>query len=103
MTLASQVLFQVDILFILEDGMCVGCSLPSDHVYWIISAVLEKVMAVEFDHDKCTGCMACVEVCPPETIVFEQGKAVLNKEECLECGSCVRVCPLGAISIGLAK
>ncbi|HTG00957.1 MAG TPA: 4Fe-4S binding protein [Nitrospirota bacterium] len=46
--------------------------------------------------DKCTGCGTCADVCPPEAIRIENGKAEISIE-CTDCGACVRVCPEGAI------
>jgi coenzyme F420-reducing hydrogenase beta subunit len=47
---------------------------------------------------KCAGCEACVQVCPQNAIVFEQGldsflyPKVLN-EKCMNCGLCTKTCP----------
>jgi len=46
--------------------------------------------------DRCTGCGACADVCPPEAIRIRDGKAVIGVE-CVDCGACPRVCPEGAI------
>ena len=55
-------------------------------------------MAVKVDNSKCTGCGACVEVCPANAIKIEDEKAVVN-DECVECGACVNECPNEAISL----
>ena len=54
-------------------------------------------MAVNIDRDKCTGCGACVDVCPVNAITIEDGKAVVS-DECVDCGACVGMCPVEAIS-----
>lgn len=45
----------------------------------------------------CTGCQACVRVCPTEALgwVGELGAGVLtfDARACVACGECVRVCP----------
>ena len=46
--------------------------------------------------EKCTGCGSCVDVCPPEAIAVQNGKAVISMH-CIDCGACPRVCPEGAI------
>lgn len=52
--------------------------------------------------DKCTGCNACVRVCPaPEANVtkkLENGKIVttVNVDKCIGCGECLKVCSQGA-------
>ncbi|MCB2171621.1 electron transfer flavoprotein subunit alpha [archaeon] len=44
----------------------------------------------------CTGCGACVDVCPFGAIEMKDGKAVIT-EACRACGQCIDVCPVGAI------
>ncbi len=48
--------------------------------------------------DKCTGCGACVEVCPFNCITLQDGVAVIG-EGCTLCGACVEECPAEAIVI----
>ena len=52
---------------------------------------------------KCTGCGACVAVCPRQAIRLEaaEGKvrAVTDREKCVDCGACEAVCPHGAREI----
>ena len=55
-------------------------------------------MAVKVDNDKCTGCGACVEICPVNAIKIENEKAVIG-EECIDCGACISQCPVEAISM----
>ncbi|MFH1845977.1 MAG: 4Fe-4S binding protein [Candidatus Omnitrophota bacterium] len=54
-------------------------------------------MAVKIDNSKCTGCGACVGICPVTAITIENEKAVVS-EECLDCGACIDQCPVQAIS-----
>ena len=54
-------------------------------------------MKVTVDMEKCTGCGACVSVCPVSAISIENGKAVIS-DACIECGVCFAQCPVGAIS-----
>ena len=51
------------------------------------------------DKVACTGCGACVEVCPPLALIMKQEKALLEEEFCEECGFCAAECPAGAITI----
>ena len=55
-------------------------------------------MAAVVDKEICTGCEACVGVCPVEAITMQDGKAVIN-DTCIDCGVCVDQCPVKAISI----
>ena len=48
--------------------------------------------------EKCTGCFACMNVCPKNAIICETnqyGKTVpvIQSDKCIECGMCVRICP----------
>jgi len=48
------------------------------------------------NEEDCTGCKNCIILgCP--AIVFENGKASIDKLMCVNCGICVQVCPEGAI------
>lgn len=47
--------------------------------------------------DRCTGCGACVEVCPTEAIALVDGKARVDEETCIGCGACADECPQNAI------
>ena len=49
------------------------------------------------DSSKCTGCGACVEVCPQGAIEVRDKVAVIDQRLCSQCGSCVEICPTSAI------
>ena len=51
------------------------------------------------DETVCTGCGACIEVCPPRALIMSRQKAVLEQEFCEECGFCAAECPVSAITI----
>jgi len=55
-------------------------------------------MAAKVDKKKCTGCGACIDICPVQAIKIEKEKAVIN-DDCVECGACLNECPNGALSI----
>ena len=56
-------------------------------------------MAATVDQEKCTGCGACVDVCPTEAITIDNGLAVVDEGKCSECGVCVQECPVEAITM----
>ena len=43
----------------------------------------------------CSGCGACVELCPSDIIVLQSGRATVdfNRGECTFCGRCAERCP----------
>ena len=50
--------------------------------------------------DKCTGCMACVKVCPTNAITGEKRQPhVIDQDKCIRCGACCDKCRFNAIII----
>ena len=49
------------------------------------------------DKKNCTGCMACLQVCPMKCISVREDNIgdlypYLDRDICIECGSCEKVC-----------
>ena len=55
--------------------------------------------SIALDKDRCTGCTACVKVCPTEAIRVNRSKAVIYNARCIDCGRCVLACPHHAYSV----
>ena len=53
--------------------------------------------AVWIDIERCTGCGACLEVCPVSAISLVGDRAHIDEEICTACGACVEVCREDAI------
>ena len=49
------------------------------------------------DSARCTGCGACVEVCPAGAIALADGKALVDEAKCTGCRVCIEACPEEAI------
>ncbi len=49
--------------------------------------------------ERCEICNQCVEVCPLETIIFENELFSYKEEDCWRCGRCTRVCPSEALEL----
>ena len=56
-----------------------------------------KRQTVWVDVARCTGCGACVEVCPVGAIALVDGKAHVDEKTCAGCQACVNLCPEEAI------
>lgn len=53
------------------------------------------------DHDKCTGCMACMSSCHSDAIVFTSDDRgfkypMIRKSACIDCGLCIKTCPVNS-------
>lgn len=53
---------------------------------------------ITIDAEKCTGCGACLEVCPTGALYLVDGKASVDTALCRECEVCMEACPTGAIA-----
>jgi NAD-dependent dihydropyrimidine dehydrogenase PreA subunit len=61
---------------------------------------IEKVVTLELDIDRCTGCGMCVIVCPHAVFEMVDRRArVSDRGACMECGACARNCSYGALSV----
>lgn len=47
----------------------------------------------------CSGCTACMRICPTGAIRIRNGKAVLSENKCVDCGECIKACEKKAIYI----
>ncbi len=61
---------------------------------------LRDAATIKLDGDKCTGCGACLEVCPHEVLVMNSRRVhIRNRDACMECGACSRNCPFNAVTV----
>lgn len=61
---------------------------------------LKDVVTLNLDAEKCYGCGTCLEVCPHEVFVRDNGRiAIKDRDACMECGACARNCPAEALQV----
>ncbi len=61
---------------------------------------LKNGETLALDSEVCTGCGACVDVCPHAVFDIVAGKAlIVRRGACMECGACSRNCPVVAITV----
>jgi ferredoxin len=52
----------------------------------------------------CTGCTACVKICPVDAIRGERKLLhAIDPSRCIDCGACGRICPVDAVQDALAR
>jgi len=59
-------------------------------------------MTCHIEHERCTGCKKCYEVCPLDIIAWDEKKNkpyVAYPEECQLCFICQEECPAEAIKV----
>jgi len=60
--------------------------------------VFGTAITVRIDETLCTGCGACVAVCPTRSLAMRGGTAVVVGTTSLHCCHCEAACPVGAVS-----
>lgn len=61
---------------------------------------MAKLPLPQINRDLCTGCRACVDVCPVQALAQVGGKAIVAcPDRCTYCVACEDICPEGAIAL----
>lgn len=63
-------------------------------------AYLRDVVTLQLDPARCTGCRACLDVCPHGVLAaHERIVRIVARDACMECGACARNCAYDAIQV----
>jgi len=54
---------------------------------------------ISINLERCSGCGACLEVCPTGAVYLVDGKAAVDQTLCCDCQSCITACPTEAITL----
>jgi len=89
-------------LFVVKNGWC-GHICPLGGIYSIIGKY--SIFRVKHNHNNCTLCMKCKEVCPETQVLNMIGKKsiAVNGIECTNCGRCIDVCDDDALGFSITK
>lgn len=62
------------------------------------AGVCKALISYVIDPNECTGCMACVKVCPSQAISGERKHPhIIDQDQCIKCGACFSVCRFQAV------
>jgi len=88
---------------VMHNCNCCGCAC------WNVGTIRrrkiprDELMAVYFTRETlaehCTGCGACVAICPVQAIALEEDVAVVDQQWCIGCGVCALRCEFDALRI----
>jgi thioredoxin reductase/NAD-dependent dihydropyrimidine dehydrogenase PreA subunit len=57
-----------------------------------------KLLVHSINDDRCTGCDACIEVCPTDVLELRKNKSYVARfGDCIQCNQCELVCPTQAL------
>jgi ferredoxin len=57
-----------------------------------------RILVHDINDDRCTGCDACVAVCPTNVLDLVDNKSrVLRFHDCIQCEACMWACPTEAL------
>lgn len=75
------------------------CEALSNYKQFLHPKVVKSDFIEKTQINRCVGCGECVEICPFDARVLNNGKIKINSEKCFGCGVCIRKCPENAIRL----
>lgn len=72
-----------------------GCNMEC---YWCHNYEgISREPQLQYDANKCIGCMECFRVCSQKAHIIIENKHILDRTRCITCFKCARVCYTGAL------
>jgi len=98
---AALTIFLFD-LFVLKNGWC-GHICPLGAFYSIIGK--KRIIKVKHNHENCTNCRNCIEVCPENQVLYMINKesVAVTSGECTNCARCIEVCDDDALNFSIIE
>lgn len=80
---------------------CCKCCCGTFHIYHLGGSPMQTYASylARVEADECTGCEACLEMCPMGAISLVEDVAFIDKDKCIGCGVCSAHCPVSAIQL----
>ncbi len=74
-------------------------TLASGKKLYIIKArpELKSDPPIQINDQKCDLCGTCAGVCPPDCLILDAKKLIIDGSKCIKCGFCLPACPLEAL------
>lgn len=61
--------------------------------------VVSSPFVIEYDQERCTGCLVCIERCQMDALQPADDKITVDPGRCIGCGLCVTTCAAGALQL----
>lgn len=99
----GKTLVSVNLASALEHATYIDCDVeePNGHLFFKPEAIEVTPITVKVpvvNHEKCSGCRACVDFCTFNALAFIGNRVKVFDKICHACGGCQLVCPEHAIS-----
>jgi thioredoxin reductase/ferredoxin len=85
-------------IFLMAFFTVLGARKKHKQVVTPAATVGPRILVHDINDDRCTGCDACVAVCPTNVLDLVANKSrVLRFEDCIQCEACMFACPTEAL------
>lgn len=98
----GKTLVATNLSFSTENTFYLDCDVeePNGHLFFnspIMNVFDVTLPITKVIHDKCNGCMKCLEFCKFNALAYVNRKVMVFDRICHSCGGCKIICPFDAI------